>query len=71
MQTMLQNIDTNRNGMIDPEEAQGPNAFMLDRILRNAGIEPKYPMPLSKIQEAMNNRFRGAASETGTSLFNA
>jgi Ca2+-binding EF-hand superfamily protein len=56
---MLQNIDTNHNGTIEPEEAQGPNAFMLDRILRGAGIDqPKYPMPISKIQEAMNNQFR-------------
>ena len=58
IQAMLQNIDTNHNGIIEPEEAQGPNAFMLDRILRNAGIEPKYPMPISKIQEAMTNQFR-------------
>ena len=58
VQAMLQNIDTNHNGIIEPEEAQGPNAFMLDRILRGAGIEPKYPMPISKIQESMTNQFR-------------
>jgi len=58
IQTMLQSIDTNHNGTIEPEEAQGPNAFMLDRMLRGAGIEPKYPMPISKITEAMTNQFR-------------
>jgi Ca2+-binding EF-hand superfamily protein len=59
MQAMLQTIDANHNGQIDPEEAQGPYGGMIDRILRQSGIEPKYPMPLSKVQEAMNNRFRG------------
>ncbi len=71
MQAMLQNIDLNRNGQIDPEEAQGPNAFMLDRILRNAGIEPKYPMPVSKVQEALNNRFRSAMGQPAQSADNS
>jgi Ca2+-binding EF-hand superfamily protein len=57
MQAWLLNIDANHNGQIDPEEAQGPNGAMLDRMLRGSGVEPKYPMPLSKVQEAMNNRF--------------
>jgi Ca2+-binding EF-hand superfamily protein len=69
IQAMLQGIDTNHNGTIEPEEAQGPNAFMLDRILRNAGVEPKYPLPISKIQEAMNNQFKlqnGQATPSST-----
>ena len=61
-QAMMQNVDANRNGMIDAEEVQGPAGIMIDRILRGAGVEPKYPMPLSKVQEAMNNRFRPGTS---------
>jgi Ca2+-binding EF-hand superfamily protein len=57
--SLLQSLDTNHNGMIDAEEAQGPNGQMIENILRRAGIEPKYPVSISKIQEAMNNRSRG------------
>ncbi|MGD0384142.1 MAG: EF-hand domain-containing protein [Thermoguttaceae bacterium] len=59
MLSLLQSLDTNHNGMIDAEEAQGPNGQMIENILRRAGIEPKYPVSISKIQEAMNNRSRG------------
>jgi Ca2+-binding EF-hand superfamily protein len=67
MMSMVQSLDTNRNGMIDAEEAQGTNAIMLDRILRNAGVEPKYPISISKIQEALNNRSRGMTGNTPAS----
>ena len=67
IQAMLQSIDTNHNGIIEPEEAQGPNAFMLDRMLRNAGVDPKYPLPISKIQEAMNNQFKQQTGQAASS----
>jgi Ca2+-binding EF-hand superfamily protein len=65
--SLLQSLDTNHNGMIDAEEAQGPNGQMIENILRRAGIEPKYPVSISKIQEAMNNRSRGMMGNTPAS----
>jgi Ca2+-binding EF-hand superfamily protein len=56
--TALQNLDTNRNGQIDQSEVQGQNAIVLDRLLRRVGIEPQYPLPLSRVQEAIANRSR-------------
>jgi Ca2+-binding EF-hand superfamily protein len=69
VQAVLQSIDTNHNGIIEQEEAQGPNAFMLGRILGNAGVQPTYPLPISKITEGMNNQFKvqtGQATPSST-----
>jgi Ca2+-binding EF-hand superfamily protein len=61
--SMLVGFDTNRNGMIDAEEAQGVNGQMIENILRRAGVEAKYPVSISKVQEALNNRFRSATAQ--------
>jgi Ca2+-binding EF-hand superfamily protein len=53
----LQQYDTNHDGQIDASEVQtaGPRAAFLDGMLRRAGVEAKYPVKISAIQEAMHN----------------
>lgn len=59
----LSRIDTNRNGVIDPEEAEGPQQRFVERILGRAGLEPKFPMPISQIRERLTAAYQnGAAS---------
>ena len=61
----LTRMDTNGNGMLDPEEAQGPARFMLDRMARdNPKIDITKPIPMSTLTEAFQ-RMRGGGGGGG------
>jgi hypothetical protein len=57
MAGFLQQLDINHDGQIDANEVQaaGPRAGFLDMMIRRAGMEPKYPLKVSAIQEGMQN----------------
>lgn len=56
----ISRMDTNGNGSIDPEEAQGPARFMLDRMARsNPKIDLTKPIPISVITEAFQQMRSG------------
>ncbi|MBM3964257.1 MAG: hypothetical protein FJ308_04210 [Planctomycetes bacterium] len=63
----ISRMDTNGNGSIDPEEAQGPARFMLDRMARgNPKIDLSKPIPISVITEAFQQmRSGGGGSPWG------
>ena len=55
-------MDTNGNGMLDPDEAQGPARFMLDRMARdNPKIDITKPIPMTTLTEAFQ-RMRSGSS---------
>ncbi|MFN7731364.1 MAG: hypothetical protein ACK5OB_05655 [Pirellula sp.] len=59
-------MDTNGNGSIDPEEAQGPARFMLDRMARNnPKIDLSKPIPISAITEAFQQMRNGGSPGGG------
>ena len=56
----ISRMDTNGNGSIDPEEAQGPARFMLDRMARNnPKIDLTKPIPITVITEAFQQMRSG------------
>jgi hypothetical protein len=57
----LQQFDTNHDGQIDADEIQaaGPRANVIEAMIRRAGMEPKYPIKISEIQEAMEKARSG------------
>ena len=60
-------MDTNGNGMLDPDEAQGPARFMLDRMARsNPKIDITKPIPMSVLTESFQ-QMRGSSSYGGSS----
>jgi Ca2+-binding EF-hand superfamily protein len=62
--SFLTRMDSNGNGMLDPEEAQGPARFMLDRLARdNPKIDVSKPIPMSTLTEAFQ-RMRGGSSSS-------
>jgi Ca2+-binding EF-hand superfamily protein len=61
----LTRMDTNGNGSLDPEEAQGPARFMLERMARdNPKIDLTKPIAMSTLTEAFQ-RMRGGAGGDG------
>jgi Ca2+-binding EF-hand superfamily protein len=59
-------MDTNGNGMLDPEEAQGPARFMLDRMARsNPKIDITKPIPMSVLTESFQQMRSGSSSFGG------
>lgn len=62
---MLKRFDRNGNGMIDPEEAQGPAQFFLQRLAQNnPDIDLSKPVPIDKLVGEMD-RMRGGSSRSG------
>ena len=67
--SFLSRMDTNGNGMLDPDEAQGPARFMLDRMARsNPKIDISKPIPMSLLTESFQQMRSGSSSsEYGSS----
>ena len=62
----LKTIDTNGNGMIDPDEASDAQAKpMLDRIFSRLGKEPHYPMAISEILQGVDASYRARGNTGG------
>jgi hypothetical protein len=63
----LSRMDSNGNGMLDPEEAQGPARFMLDRLARdNPKIDISKPIPMSTLTDAFQRMRGGDSSYRGS-----
>ncbi len=62
-------MDTNGNGMLDPEESQGPARMFLDRIAGEAKLDLSRPIPLDDITKAFdemrNRRMQEMGGERG------
>ncbi len=64
--SFLTRMDTNGNGMLDPDEAQGPARFMLDRMARsNPKIDISKPIPMSVLTESFQQMRSGSSSFGG------
>ncbi len=63
METFLRRLDTNGNGMIDAEEVAGDQKSLVEGMFRRAGIELKYPIPVSRILAAMTDSSRRSHSD--------
>ena len=64
---MLSRFDRNNNKMIDPEEAEGPARFFLERLAAsNPKIDLKRPVPLDLLTSEMD-KLRGGSGSTSAS----
>ena len=64
--SFLTRMDVNGNGMLDPDEAQGPARFMLDRMARsNPKIDITKPIPMSVLTESFQ-QMRSAGPSYGS-----
>ncbi|MCA9159021.1 MAG: hypothetical protein KDA51_13825 [Planctomycetales bacterium] len=62
---MLRRFDRNGNNMIDPEEAQGPAQFFLQRLAQNnPEIDLKKPVPIDKLVGEMDRMRGGRGGES-------
>lgn len=65
--SMLSRFDTNKNGSIEPSEAQGPAQFFLQRLAQsNPKIDLKKPIPISMLTEAIQSARGGGGAGGGT-----
>ena len=63
---MLKRFDRNGNNMIDPEEAQGPAQFFLQRLAQNnPEIDLSKPVPIDKLVGEMDRMRGGSGSSRG------
>lgn len=61
----LDRLDQNKNGMLDPDEMQGPAQFMVSRLQRDdPSIRADKPIPLKKFREAFD-KMRGGGDRWG------
>jgi Ca2+-binding EF-hand superfamily protein len=63
---MLKRFDRNNNNMIDPDEAEGPARFFLERLAQNnPKIDLKRPVPLDVLTQEMDRMRNGGVSSPG------
>lgn len=55
---MLREMDTNRNGRVEESEVDGRRRFFVEMMARRAGIEPRFPMSISRLRDAMARQAR-------------
>ena len=65
MDDFLNRLDTNHNGMLDADEVSGPRKPFIEGMLSQAGVEPNYPIPLSKIRDAMTKALQARGGQSG------
>lgn len=65
--SFLSRLDANGNGIIDPEEQQGPAQFIISRMQQSdPSIKPGQPIPLSKITEGFERMRSGGDRDRGS-----
>lgn len=65
----LERMDTNHDGRIEPNEADGPMRFMYQGMAERAGLDASKPISLDEFREAMARRaeHRGSDRDDGDS----
>ena len=61
---MIQRLDANGNGMLDPDETQGRARMMMENFTRDADIDFDKPVPVSKVVDLFN-RMREERERSG------
>jgi hypothetical protein len=63
---ILERMDANGNGMIDPEEAQGPARFFLERMARNnPDLDLSRPIPIRQLTAEFERMRSGGGAPGG------
>ncbi len=61
----LERLDRNGNGMLDPDEMEGPAGFIISRAQReDPGLRTDRPIPMSRLKEIMD-RARSGGRDSG------
>jgi hypothetical protein len=58
LEEFLRKLDTNANGMIDEGEVTGGQKLFLERMIRAAAVEVKYPLSISQVREALMKSYQ-------------
>ena len=53
-QSYLNAMDTNHNGQIDANEAEGGRGYMVRRLAERANVEAKFPLSISQVRDGLN-----------------
>jgi len=50
---LLRRFDADRNGQIEPNEVLGRRRHFFEKMVRNAGLDPTRPVPISQLRDAL------------------
>jgi Ca2+-binding EF-hand superfamily protein len=59
---IVERLDENRNGQIDPNEMEGRARFFLEGMARDNGLDLSQPIKTDKLRELLKARFGGGSS---------
>ena len=63
----LRELDADRDGRVEENEVDGRRRFFVEMMARRAGIEPKFPMSVSRFRDAMARRARENKDDSSSS----
>jgi Ca2+-binding EF-hand superfamily protein len=61
---LIQELDTNHNGIIEADEVDGRRKFFVDRLLQRAGLEANYPVTIVRVREGLQRYYQAAVAGT-------
>ncbi len=60
-------MDSNKNGKIDENEAEGSRRYFVSRLAERAGMEMKLPLSISKVRDGLKKHYASEESSSGSS----
>jgi Ca2+-binding EF-hand superfamily protein len=70
LKEFLQTLDADDDGMLDADEVAGGQKVFLERMLRTAGVEVKYPLSVREVREALMKMYQSQVPAVGSSQSN-
>jgi len=61
----MRSLDTNKNGQIDSNEAEGPRRYFVSRLAERAGMKTEFPIPINRLKEGLQKQYEGGDSKSG------
>lgn len=65
-ESFLKRLDANKNGLIEEDELEGRRKSMVEKMVKRLDMEPKFPLKIDSLREAVKTRFSGGRKPSGS-----
>lgn len=63
-EAFITSMDTNKNGRIDANEAEGPRGYFVRRLAERAKVDAKFPLSISRLRDGLKKNYANEDSRS-------